>query len=76
MTISWAHGLCFWLDYEFKVITLGEKEGVRANTVFRSKFNLGAFLPFLLTYSVHNRLVSLLQFKHVGKTTAKGHAEQ
>jgi len=39
------------------VISLGEKEGVLANAKFWRKLTPGVLLTFLLTYSLHNRLL-------------------
>ena len=46
-----------WIAGSSPVITPGEEEGFRANANFRRKSTPGALLTFLLTCSLHNRLV-------------------
>ena len=55
-------GLVFRLDRELRAITLREREVVRAKVKFWRKLTPGALLTFLPTYSLNNRLVSLLKF--------------
>jgi len=64
----------YWNTASSQVITLGEKEWVWAKAKFWCKLTPGAYLTFLPTYSLHNRLVSSLKFN--GEKIAKPHGEQ
>jgi len=59
-----------WITGSRQVITLEEK-GVRAKAKFRCKVTPGAFLTFLLTYSLHNHLISLLKFNWENSKTTR-----
>ena len=68
---NWKENWVNWITGSRQVITLGEMEGVRAKAKFQRKLTARALLTFLPTYSLHNRLVNLLNFNWKNSETTR-----